>query len=331
MEDSKTLRILIYDKLDEKGRAMPGERRAMAAFSDEKAQIKYIEDAKLEGARIKSDYFQADRQNLPETAQPDHICYALYKKWSRDGAFELSGYSYTKSFEDTGAGYDQFVTPLLIDKTHEETQAWKDAAIRARLGSGKAYRDAKKALARLSEQEREKREAEFFTDFAQNTYKVFKPKTQREVLAMRGAITLALIWIAVTFLLVPEEPSLVENANSVSWLPGASNVSYFRSPSMIAFECSVPWQRAQSYANAQFQPVQDLEVMSYRVYIPNANPEPMQGLKMNDSEAEEWNTYFKRTVKDGYRATFEDGSYLVYDSNSGQLYGFVQGETRKQF
>ncbi len=331
MEESKLLRVLIYDKLDEKGRAISGERRAMAAFSDEEAQQKFVDDAKLDRERIKFDYFEGDRTNLPESAQPNDICFALYKKWSKEGPFELSGYSYTKTFEDVAAGYDHFVMPLLIDKSHEETEAWKDAAMRARLGTGKAYREAKKALARLPEQEREKREAEFLTDFAQNAYKVFKPKTRREVVAVQGALILGLIWVAVMIFLVPESPNLAENVGEVSWLPGASNISYFRSPEMLVFECQVPWNRAQAYVPTEFEPVRNSEFMRYLVYLPNANPEPMQGLEMSGEDFEKWNAHFKAVVPEGYQARFEDGSILLYDTAKGILYGQVQGTTRDFF
>lgn len=331
MDTKKTLRILIYDKLDDQGHAIPGERRALAGFSDEQAQQQFVEDAKLERERIKLDFFECDTFDLPETAQPNHICFALYKKWARDGAFELSGYSYTRSFEDTATGYDKFVMPILVDKSHEEMEAWKDAAMRARLGSGKTFRAAKRALAKLPAQEREKREAEFLTDFAQNAYKVFKPKTQREAVAIKSAIALGLIWVAVMFLFIPEEPSLAENAGSVPWLPDASNISYFRSPEVIVFECQVPWQRAQIYIPAEYKPVRDTEFMRYNLYMPNANPEPMQGLEMSSEEFEEWNAFFKAQIKDGYEATFSDGSRLVYDTTNGMLYGFLIGDTRDLF
>lgn len=325
------LRVLIYDKLDDQGRAITGERRAIAAFSDETAQQQFIQDAKLEPERIKFDFFEGTIEELPETAQPEHICYALYKKWSQGGPFQLSGYAYTKTFPDVTGGYDQFVMPVLINKTHAESEAWKDAAIQARLGSGRAYREAKKALEKLPEQEREKREAEFLVDFAQNAYRTIKPKTARETRAVQAAIAIAIIWAILMFLFVPIRPSAGENLRSVSWLPRATDVSYFRSQEMVIFECRIPWQQAQTLVPAEMRPARDTEFTRYTLYRPGPNASPEQSLAMTPEEFEQWNSRHTVTVRQGYLAELDDGSRFLYDSVSGTLYGLAYGDTRKNF
>lgn len=325
------LRVIIYDKLDKDGRAIQGERRAYAAFSDEAAQQQFIEDAGLEEERIKFDYFDAPTRGLPESAQPKDICYALYKKWAMDGPFELSGYSYTKSFHDQSGGYDHFVMPVLINKNHEEAEAWKDAAIKARLGTGKAYREAKRALELLPQQEREKREAEFLVDFAQNTYQAIKPKTRREVHAIQICFVIAVIWISAMFFFIPDDPEAGENLQSVPWLPEASNVSFFKSPDFIVFEATIPWPEAQKIVPANFEPTQSGEIVRYNMYMPNAQTSKAETLEMGAAEFEKWQNQRKATTNDGFKAEAPDGSVYIYDTKSERLYADVRGSSTSSF
>ncbi|WOO40120.1 hypothetical protein [Rubellicoccus peritrichatus] len=325
------LRIIIYDKLDKEGRAIQGERRAYAAFSDEAAQQQFIADANLDEERIKFDYFDAPTRGLPESAQPRDICYALYKKWAMNGPFELSGYSYTKSFHDQAVGYDNFVMPVLINKNYEEAEAWKDAAIKARLGTGKAYREAKRALEKLPQQEREKKEAEFLVDFAQNTYSAIKPKTRREVHAVQICFAIAVIWIAMMLFFIPEDPESGENVDSVPWLPKASNVSFFRAPEFAVFEANVPWSEAQKIVPASFQPIQNGEIVRYNIYLPNADTSKAETLEMSPAEFEKWQNSRKATVVEGFKAEAQDGSIFLYDSKAERLYADVKSDSRSNF
>lgn len=320
------LRILVYDKLDDKKHPIPGERRALAAFTDEAAQQSYIADAGLEADRIKFDYFDAPRSGLPTTAQPDHICFARYKKWSRNGPFELSGYAYTQSFQDDAAGYDEFVMPILIDKSHEETVAWKEAAIQARLGMGRAYRQAVKALERLPAQEREKKEAEFLVDFAQQTYQAFKPKTRREVTALRLGLVLAVASVLVWLFLVPEQPQIIENAPSVKWLPEGRNVSAYRTPEVVVFEADMPLDAAQALFPGEWHLEMNTHIMRYQIFSPEWNNTDQ--LEMDDSEFEAWQNRFKASVPRGMVARLSDGSELLFDLDAERLYGNIRGESR---
>lgn len=323
------LHILIYDKLDDKRRPILGERRAIAAFTDEAAQQAYIEDAELDTERLKFDFFDASTEGLPLSAQPNDIVYAFYKKWTRTGPFELSGYSYTQSVERDAVGYDEFCVPVLIDKSFAEGEAWKEAAIRARLGTGREYRQAKKALESLPSQEREKREAEWMLEAAKQTYAAIKPKTKREASLVKLFTLLIPIAVLAWLFFIPEPPNVAENVESVPWLPDMSDVSYFRATDLIVFEGTTTQEGAEKIAGTTLKPTVSSKVNRYLMFMPTTIA--VDGEAMSAEDVENWQNKFSLEVRNGRYVKLPDGSEFAYDVKTGRLYGSVRGETRERF
>ena len=293
---------------------------------------KFVTESGLASEELKFDFYEPQKEGQVVRLADIKMCYALYKKWSINGPFELSGYSLTQSYRDIEGGLDEFIMPILVNKSYAEIEDWKKSALKA-------------AAAELQKQElpsevtrkgagkpvKEKREAEAFLRFTQQAYSAVKPKTKRERHELKIIAVLAIIWIVVMIYLVPGRPKLVEHAQSVSWLPGVTDISYFRAPDLVIFEGKTSLENAMTLSPGTLKPGDDGVIARYIMFKPESSDVDANKLASDSDEFERWQGQFQAKVSKPYAVSFPDGSRLLYDSMNNTLYGYLQGETLKQW
>ena len=334
------IRIVIQEKLDENDRPIAGERRAIAAYTSQNLLNRYINDAGLNKDSLKFDFYEPEKDSNYIAPKNTDICYVLYKKWSIHGPYEISGYSFSQSFQDAKGGLDEFVMPILLNSTYDEIEAWKKSALKAAASAlttppfaltNKKDKTKTKTKARRSGIDREKQEAAALLSFAQRAYQAVKPKSLRERTELKIIGVFAIVWIISMFFIIPSRPKLVDNAASVNWLPGVTDVSYYYTTELLIFEGHTTLKQALEIGPVKLKPVATSSIARYTMFKPETNKANPEALEKDPKAFERWQQQFQVRADKCYIAKLPDGSRLLYDSKNQTLYGYIQGNTLKNW
>ncbi|MFP4155985.1 MAG: hypothetical protein ACLFU4_00025 [Opitutales bacterium] len=206
--------------------------RALGAFTTREKLEAYRIESGLEEDQVRVDFYNGP---FDDDLQ---VIYAGHKRWNMD-SYQQAGYFQTEGEAWNLVTHEGYVRLLRIDTTYQEEQKLEEEALALYAKLQKRWRltSYEELIAR---QGSEKARADITLRFYQDALESFKPKTRRDIRALKGLFLLIPIFPIALFYYLKTIPEYDENVRSVDWLPGyAKNISYYRSKEVEAYEFDV--------------------------------------------------------------------------------------------